>query len=52
MRPEGRLESYGELAARIVARPPAGGLRTRVVAVDGRGPAVAHDPATHYLRLR
>lgn len=34
-----RVESYRELAARIAALRPAGGLRTRVVAVDGRGAA-------------
>ena len=34
-----RVESFAELAARIGARPPAGGLRTRIVAVDGRGAA-------------
>jgi hypothetical protein len=34
-----RIESYRELAARIAALQPAGGLRTRVVAVDGRGAA-------------
>lgn len=34
-----RLEPYEELAGRILARPPAAGLPTRIVAVDGRGAA-------------
>ena len=34
-----RVESYRELAERIAALPPAGGLRTRIVAVDGQGAA-------------
>ncbi|HEY6748907.1 MAG TPA: hypothetical protein VI357_24720 [Mycobacteriales bacterium] len=34
-----RVETFAELAARIRALPPAGGLRTRIVAVDGRGAA-------------
>jgi hypothetical protein len=38
-RPLPRVESYRELAARIAALDPVGGLRTRVVAVDGRGAA-------------
>ena len=34
-----RVETYRQLAERIEALPPAGGLRTRVVAVDGQGAA-------------
>ncbi len=34
-----RLETYAELAARIHALPARGGLRSRIVAVDGRGAA-------------
>lgn len=35
----GRVESYAELAARILAAPPPAGAATRIVAVDGRGAA-------------
>ena len=34
-----RVETFAELAARIGRLAPAGGLRTRIVAVDGRGAA-------------
>jgi hypothetical protein len=34
-----RVESFAELAGRIRATAPRGGLRTRVVGVDGRGAA-------------
>lgn len=34
-----RVESFAELASRIRTTAPAGGLRTRLVAVDGRGAA-------------
>jgi hypothetical protein len=34
-----RVETFAELAARIRATAPRGGLRTRIVAVDGRGAA-------------
>jgi hypothetical protein len=34
-----RVETFAELAGRIERLPPSGGLRTRLVAVDGRGAA-------------
>jgi hypothetical protein len=34
-----RVETYAELAARILALPPRAGPATRIVAVDGRGAA-------------